>query len=76
MAKIVIELPDALNVDLAAAICQQDGYTPSVDVDGQAVVNPITPQQFVATQFMGWAANYLNNYRRPVDVSQVSITFE
>lgn len=76
MARIVIELPDALNADLGAAICQQDGYQPTVEVDGKVVENPMKPSEFVAQKFLGWAANYLHNYRRPVDISKVSITFE
>ena len=76
MARIVIELPDELNADLGAAVCQMDGYTPTVEVDGKVVVNPVTPQQFVSQRFLGWAGNYLNNYRRPVDISKVTINFE
>lgn len=76
MARIVIDLPDSVNVDLGAAVCQLDGYEPTIEVDGQVVANPITPQQFVTQRFIGWAGNYLNNYRRPVDISQVTISYQ
>ena len=62
MAEVTITYPDEHRDRIIEAICTRFGYQSTVDVDGEAVDNPQSPDEFTAEKMADWVRSQVRKH--------------